>query len=70
MGCQENIISILRIEVECLFILKSSQYNLLSSVVTNRNQLHSQFRASRNRSATTTAIDDNATTETSTTLID
>jgi hypothetical protein len=31
IGCQENIISILRIEVERLFILKSSQYNPLSS---------------------------------------
>jgi hypothetical protein len=41
IGCQENIISILvRIEVERLFILKSSQYNPLSSGVTNRNQLH------------------------------
>jgi hypothetical protein len=40
IGCQENIISILRIEVERLFILRSSQYNPLSSVVINQNQLH------------------------------
>ena len=40
IGCQENIVSILIIEVERFFILKSSRYNPLSSVVTNRNQLH------------------------------